>query len=423
MPSTIGVGKTLTTEVLSEHPQKPPDSDLHIAKPIDGHPPIRLPGLAIGKISQWYLRAQTKDELRLQSCKQMWAACKGTMVQHHANVNHACRKTKAMPVLRESIQECASCCVVGLTALTDDTRDGAEEDEEVQAKAELGAGISQTDNDSALGSDDTGSSTTSLESYVTAYRQENGRTYHSFQEGGEQAPTMIPSWVLTTRPYKVYAIPNDKLEQDRLADEFPEAQVTGIDLSPIQPKFVPPNLKFVVDDIEDEWVFGEKFDLVHLRMMAGSFLDWPQFFTRAYNQLHPGGYIELQDAIGLACDDETFTSDPPCPLAEWWALVTQAFAKTGRDIDAASQHKERLENAGFVHVTVVDFQWPINMWPEDPHLRNIGMWSKENTLDALEALAMAPLTRTLEWKPEDVQELLLRARTDVENQGIHAYWK
>jgi hypothetical protein len=33
-----------------------------------------------------------------------------------------------------------------------------------------------------------------------------------------------------------------------------------MDLSPIQPGFVPANLKFVVDDAEDEWIMFEKFD-------------------------------------------------------------------------------------------------------------------------------------------------------------------
>ncbi|OBT60106.1 hypothetical protein VE03_10330 [Pseudogymnoascus sp. 23342-1-I1] len=179
-------------------------------------------------------------------------------------------------------------------------------------------------------------------------------------------------------------------------------------------------VKLLIHDAEDEWVTTEKFDLIHSRMMVGSFLDWPQFFKRAYEQLHPGGYIELQDVIGLDCDDETYP--PSCPLAEWWALVKQAFAKTGRDIDAASQHKERLEKAGFVDVTVIEFKWPINTWPGDSDMKNIGMWSKENTLDALEALAMAPLTRTLEWEPEEVRMLLELAEADIENKGIHAYW-
>ena len=55
-------------------------------------------------------------------------------------------------------------------------------------------------------------------------------------------------------------------------------------------------------------------------------------------------------------------------------------------------------------------------------MKNIGMWSKENTLDALEALAMAPITRVLGWTTEEVQMLLQGARTDIENEGIHAYW-
>ncbi|KAL7266005.1 NAD(+) salvage pathway protein, partial [Rhizina undulata] len=38
-----------------------------------------------------------------------------------------------------------------------------------------------------------------------------------------------------------------------MADQYPSAEVIGVDLSPIQPNWVPPSLKFEVDDIEDEW--------------------------------------------------------------------------------------------------------------------------------------------------------------------------
>lgn len=186
---------------------------------------------------------------------------------------------------------------------------------------------------------------------------------------------------------------------------------------------MPPNLKFVVDDAEDEWIISEKFDFIHVRMMVGSFLNWSQFFTRCYQQLHPGAYIELQDVVGLACDDSTFTYDPPsCKFAEWWNVVTKAFRALGRDMEAASNHEERLKEAGFTNVTVINFKWPINMWPKDPNMKTIGMWSKENTLDALEALAMAPVTRGLGWSPEEVQMLLQGARADIDNEGIHAYW-
>lgn len=50
-----------------------------------------------------------------------------------------------------------------------------------------------------------------------------------------------------------------------VADMYPAAEVAGIDLSPIQPEWVPPNLSFIVDDMEDSWLCGDNFDFVHLR--------------------------------------------------------------------------------------------------------------------------------------------------------------
>lgn len=45
---------------------------------------------------------------------------------------------------------------------------------------------------------------------------------------------------------------------------------------------VPPNLRFIVDDAEDAWVYAEKFDYIHLRLMAGCMSDWPNFFRQAF---------------------------------------------------------------------------------------------------------------------------------------------
>lgn len=53
-----------------------------------------------------------------------------------------------------------------------------------------------------------------------------------------------------------------------MADEYPSAQVVGIDISPHQLTWVPPNLEFVVDDIDDAWGHGSGFDLAYFRNMA-----------------------------------------------------------------------------------------------------------------------------------------------------------
>ena len=40
-----------------------------------------------------------------------------------------------------------------------------------------------------------------------------------------------------------------------MAYAYPRAEILGIDLSPIQPGWVPPNCKFEVDDMELDWSY------------------------------------------------------------------------------------------------------------------------------------------------------------------------
>lgn len=68
----------------------------------------------------------------------------------------------------------------------------------------------------------------------------------------------------------------------KVADRYPSASVVGVDLSPIQPTWVPTNLKFFVDDIEDGWLNGDGWDLVHMRTVTPWLKDRDTFFNRAY---------------------------------------------------------------------------------------------------------------------------------------------
>ena len=72
-----------------------------------------------------------------------------------------------------------------------------------------------------------------------------------------------------------------------VADRFPSALVYGVDLFPTPDTWVPPNCKFEVDDVLEPWMYSQKFDLIHLRMMHGSFTDeqWRLVYKQAYNAL------------------------------------------------------------------------------------------------------------------------------------------
>jgi len=69
-----------------------------------------------------------------------------------------------------------------------------------------------------------------------------------------------------------------------VADAYPKAIVTGVDLSPIQPSLSPPNTKWEIDDIEDDWTWPPNhFDLIYSQfMLSGSIADFPKYFRQAF---------------------------------------------------------------------------------------------------------------------------------------------
>ncbi|KAM0227894.1 hypothetical protein ACHAP5_012087 [Fusarium lateritium] len=207
------------------------------------------------------------------------------------------------------------------------------------------------------------------------------------------------------------------------ADEHPDTQVVGVDLSPIQPDFVPPNVEFFIDDIEEPWTFSEPFDYVHSRLMTFSIKSWPDLASSIYNNLVPGGYVELIEIDLLAkSDDNTLTEDHD--LSKLICLLDEASTKIGRPFQDNKKNKDILRDAGYVDIVETVFKWPTNSWPQDKKYKEIGQWNNMN-MDAfkgLEALSIAVLTRVLGWSQEEVVVFLAKVRKDFNNKSIHAYW-
>lgn len=70
-----------------------------------------------------------------------------------------------------------------------------------------------------------------------------------------------------------------------LADTFPDdVEVVGTDITLWQPVWVPPNVKFEIEDFNNStWTFAEnQFDIVHGRNLIGSVCDWHQFMTNVH---------------------------------------------------------------------------------------------------------------------------------------------
>ncbi|KAH8746365.1 S-adenosyl-L-methionine-dependent methyltransferase [Hyaloscypha finlandica] len=326
-------------------------------------------------------------------------------------------------------------------AATPETRAATESDAPIATQVLAADDTLDDDNDSAIGGDSL-SSTASIASSIYKFRVENGRTYNGYGD-------------------RRYFMPNDEVEQDRLylqhhlfqltfgggmftapidrkkvhrildagtgtgiwaidmGDICPESEVYGVDVSPIQPQFVPPNVKFEIDDLEKPWTFTSGFDFVFSRMMTGSFSNWRQYISHCYEFTNPGGYCEVQDVcLPVRCDDNTLTNTN---LERYGNLMLEGSLKLGVGLDVALKTKQFMEEAGFIDVNQVIYKWPLNRWPANKAMKEIGLWAHEVTVSNLSGLSIALFTHGLGWSVEELEVFLADVRKDLKNSKIHSY--
>ncbi|TDZ27220.1 Secondary metabolism regulator LAE1 [Colletotrichum spinosum] len=319
-------------------------------------------------------------------------------------------------------------------------------DEAVDHEIHVTAEDVTTDDDHQSETQSVASSSTSLADSIRDYVFENGRTYHRYKEGKYNIPNdereterldMQHHIALMTLGGKLGIAPPCEPDAEvhraldlgtgsgiwaiHFAEDHPEADVIGVDLSPTQPDFVPPNVKFEVDDIEEEWTYSKPFDYIHSRFMSSSVSSWKDYLTKCYDNLTPGGYLELKEGrMEPRADDASFPAD--CALSRYAGLLREAAVKFGRVYVEPPSLKPLMAEVGFENVTLVRYQWPTNDWPRDPKWKEVGIWNHQNTTDALESLALAPLTRAHGWSRAEVDVFLGDVRKDLKNRAIHAYF-
>ncbi|MCJ1382886.1 hypothetical protein MMC17_005999 [Xylographa soralifera] len=283
--------------------------------------------------------------------------------------------------------------------------------------------------------------TTSLASGVTDYRFEHGRRYHAYKEGS-------------------YIYPNDEKESDRLdiahkmmevsmngklylaplkgdpgrvldigtgtgiwamemGDMHPKSDILGNDLSPIQPRWVPPNVHFEVDDVEADWTYSEKFDFIHCRTMGNAIQNWPRLVKQCYEFTKPGGWVEFVDIdLTWVSPDNTMGPDSYC-----FRMNTE-FIKATRDAGMEPSPGPLLEglmkDAEFVNIHHQRNPLPVGTWPADKHLKEVGAWNYLQCTEGLEAFCYAIFTRTLGYTKEEVEVFCANARKELKDSKQHA---
>ncbi|KAK4159806.1 putative methyltransferase [Cladorrhinum sp. PSN259] len=262
------------------------------------------------------------------------------------------------------------------------------------------------------GSSSASNASTSVTSSIYHHSYENGRRYHAYKYGRYPIPNddqeqnredMKHAMMMELTDGKLFLAPigdNSQKIMDvgtgtgiwaiEMGDLFPGAEILGLDLSPIQPQWVPPNVRFMVDDFEDEWASGSEWDFVHFRGMALTLRDLQRGCDQTFQHLKPGGWIEFQESVGMPyCDDGSLPDPDKDVLREFYLLCNEAVGKFGMDLNRGANVGEFLEKAGFVNITCVKRKVPVGVWPRDKTMRLVGLYMRETALQSMPTMSKA----------------------------------
>ncbi|CCE35186.1 uncharacterized protein CPUR_02117 [Claviceps purpurea 20.1] len=302
----------------------------------------------------------------------------------------------------------------------------------------------QNDADSVFSEDP--SSTTSIASSILEYRRIRGRTYHSdkftsnyhLPNDDQQIESEELCHHSTTILFddQLYLAPLEKDKIHRVldvgtgsgiwaiefADRFPNASVIGTDISPCQPQWVPPNVRFEIDDATLEWTWNDNsFDFIHARYLFGGIQDWSGLFKEAYRCCAPGGWVQ-----SVECDIEFRSDDGSTELEPVLASYAELFREGGKVLNLSffvqDLQQRAFDEAGFVEQRAVRFKLPIGPWAKDPKLAEVGRAARAALENDVEGYTQMTWHNVLRRSADEYNVWLANLRKAIRNPKVHSYF-
>ena len=278
----------------------------------------------------------------------------------------------------------------------------------------------------------------------TKHRIEEGRRYHSFAENQYWLPNdsteisrldiqhichriALGSLFLAPLPQHIHTAVDigtgTGLWPIEFAREYSSVTVIGTDLSAIQDESkAPQNCSFMVANAEEEWDFpGGKMDYIHSRMVLMGIHSWPNYFRRAWENLTPGGWVEVLEPLFPLSYVKDGGVTAESPLFQWSHYMREGALMDGIDtLVAENKFQGWLEEQGFINIHKQGVVWPIGSWAKGEREKLLGNWCHKNMklfLDGSRGL----FTKKLGWSEERFRDLIQAAEKDMDNSNAHYY--
>jgi hypothetical protein len=104
-------------------------------------------------------------------------------------------------------------------------------------------------------------------------------------------------------------------------------------------------------------------------------------------------------------------------LLDWCHKTLEGSNRVGRTWADPRKYQTMMEEVGFLDVTETRLKWPLNTWPRDPKLKQLGMWVREDMMEILPAVKKI-FTIGRGWSIVDADSFVERAKADLTMSGF-----
>ncbi|KAG0352095.1 hypothetical protein BG005_008436 [Podila minutissima] len=192
-----------------------------------------------------------------------------------------------------------------------------------------------------------------------------------------------------------------------MANEFPDANITGIDMSPMFPTtIIPENCRFLQHNVQQPLPFPDNsFDFVYQRLLLAGLTpdDWKKVMSELERITKPGGWIELVEIDGVGGNNGPH-------MTKIWEWLNLAFAARGVDTTILSKPGlvAMMQEANMVNVSQ-----EVLRLPTGNHGGKIGILLKENEQAFWSAITPAVI-HTAGVDEDEFEDAVHEAETEME---------
>ena len=319
--------------------------------------------------------------------------------------------------------------------------------------------VVSAEEDEAVGDLSEIATTSSVRSSVFNYPIEHGRRYHAYKDGKYHRPNDEAELDRLDMMHELFSILKDgKLHHapiggapqrildlgvgtgiwaNEMGDLYPSAEIIGVDISANMPIYVSPNVRFEIDDVEDEWTYRQPFDYIHSRYMTGSIKDWEGYIRKCFEHTGLGGWVQFTEFDYWIYSQDGSLQDHHA-LRRWDALTFEAAKRTRRMLNPGPRLEQWVRHAGFVNLEVTRLPLPIGLWPKDKKMarqpktrmgqsadtaqKQLGLFNWTQLWEGIQGMSLRLFVQWLGWGRDELEVLLAEVRNDLKNPKIHAMY-